>query len=442
MTTIKATGVTFAYHQHLILQSCNFVIPNHQLSVLTGPTGSGKSTLLALLGKLRQPQAGNISPQPAGLMFQNPRQQFAMATAFDQFVFSLENLQVEPALARKKICAITRELNLQTILHQPLTTLSGGQLQRVALAAALLMNRGVLLLDEPFASVDPDNRQFLLKVLHSWQEKRGETILIVDHDLHGYEKICQHVFQLQNRQVTELKPAEKEALWTKKQPALQFSSVRNEPAIFRLQQFSLQRGPAHLLSKTSLILPAGQTTLLTGPNGSGKSSLLQVFSKLLPYQGSCRFRGKEISQWAARPFFKQVKQVFQTASDQFLTPTVGEEIALSEKNSPLSAADQQEMLADFKLQDLAKQSPYLLSGGQQKLLQLAVILLLAPSVLLLDEPLAGLDQAMTQAVAKWLTWSRVHFQQTQLLVSHQPGLNSLCQHHLLLQAGQLQYQEA
>jgi energy-coupling factor transport system ATP-binding protein len=442
MTTISAEQVSFSYPTESVLHNCDFTIPEHELSLLIGPTGSGKSTLLLLLAKLIKPQTGRISPQPASFMFQNPRQQFAMNTPLDQFIFIMENRQLTAQTAWPKIKAVSQQLRLSALLHQPLRTLSGGQLQRVALAAALLLERDILLLDEPFASVDPESRHFMLGLLHKLQEA-GKTILIIDHDLSGYEQICQHVFQLKNQQISELSAVQKQQLWHEvPQHQQKFALPKQTAGLFQLQNFSLQRGQQLLIKQPQLFIPANAAILLTGSNGSGKSSLLQALSKLLPYQGHCLYHGRDISRWRRRRFFAEVGQVFQTASDQFLTVTVAEELELSAKQGKCSAAIIQQMLADFNLQNYLQHSPYLLSGGQQKLVQLLTMLIMGRPVLLLDEPLAGLDQVMIKQVAKWLAWSQAHFGQTQLIVSHQAGLNQLCRYHLRLTDGQLSFQEA
>lgn len=441
MTTISAEQISFSYPTEQVLKSCDFTIPEHELSLLIGPTGSGKSTLLMLLAKLIQPQAGHISPQLAGFMFQNPRQQFAMTTPLDQFIFIMENRRLTAKTAWPKIQAVSQQLQLSALLKQPLTTLSGGQLQRVALGAALLLERDILLLDEPFASVDPDNRRFMLALLHRLQQA-GKTILIIDHDLNGYQQICQHVFQLKNYQISELSACQKQQLWQQTpQQQQKFVLPANTADLFQLQTFCLQRGQQRLIKQLHLTIPAGAATLLTGSNGSGKSSLLQVLSKLLPYQGQCLYQGRDLTRWRKRRFFAKVGQVFQAASDQFLTVTVAEELRLSAQQGSVSEQVIQQMLTDFHLQNYLPHSPYLLSGGQQKLVQLMTMLIMGRPVLLLDEPLAGLDQAMTKQVAKWLAWSRDNFEQSQIIVSHQPGLNQLCRYHLRLSHQQLSFQE-
>jgi energy-coupling factor transport system ATP-binding protein len=431
-----------SYQQEQVLTGCDFTIPDHELSLLVGDTGSGKSTLLMLLAKLLKPQAGQVSPELAGFMFQDPRQQFAMATPLDQFIFIMENRQLTAEAAWQKIKVVSRQLKITDLWRQPLTTLSGGQLQRVALAAALLLERDILLLDEPFASVDPQNRQFMLDLLHRLQQA-GKTILIIDHDLSGYEQLCQHIFRLQTGKITELTATEKDALYQAAQPKQQkFALPANtEAAAFALKNFSLQRGQTQLLQQIALNIPSGNSILLTGSNGSGKSSLLQVFSKLLPYQGHCLYQGRDLSKWPRRRFFSEVGQVFQTASDQFLTVSVAEELQLSQQHGRCKSDVIQQMLVDFNLEKYLQHSPYLLSGGQQKLVQLLVMLIMGRPVLLLDEPLAGLDQAMTKQAAKWLAWSQQNFAQTQIIVSHQSGLNQLCRYHLRLANQSLSFQE-
>ncbi|WP_279403581.1 ABC transporter ATP-binding protein [Secundilactobacillus kimchicus] len=168
------------------------------LTLLTGPSGSGKSTLLKTIAGL-YPKFGEASvsgsvtietssTQPrVAMMFQDPNQQFAMDTVERELRFALENLQVEADKIDDQVQAALDYVGISNLRHRQLNNLSGGEKQKVALAIIVAMDSEVILLDEPFASIDPAARQTLLIKLRQLNQEAHKTVIIADHDLLNYE---------------------------------------------------------------------------------------------------------------------------------------------------------------------------------------------------------------------------------------------------------------
>lgn len=408
--------------------------------LLTGPTGCGKSTLLKILAELIPSKVQTHGK--AALLFQDPLLQFALPTLYDELVFALENEQVEKEAAALRIKQAAQAADVESLLYRSFAQLSGGERQRAALSVLLAMDADVLLLDEPFANCDPANRKRLLAVLAKLHAA-GKTIIVADHDWHGYAD-CDEVWRFEDGQVAVEEP---QAFFKEKKTALPnyYFELPQEDAkqdAYILQDFSFGYDKK-LVEQNELVVPKGQATWLTGANGSGKSTFLNVLSKLTPYQGQIFYENKDLSRWSKRKYFGQVGQVFQTSSKQFLTANGADEIELSRKAQQPGFFDQaksNELMTDFGLDQLRDQSPYLLSGGQQKLLQLACMLILNRPVLLLDEPLAGLDKTYEQKATYWLKQAQ-QAGQTQLIVSHQQLPADQCAYHLVLNDGRLNYVE-
>ena len=139
---------------------------------------------------------------------------------------------------------------------------------------------------------------------------------------------------------------------------------------------------------------------------------------------------------------KQVAQIFQSADDQFLKVTVQEELDLSKKNRNRYFTDQiiNEYLAKLKLDKHLDQVVYSLSGGQKKKLQILLMLICQHDVLLIDEPLAGLDHDSARQVIKLLQESQNKLHQSFLIISHQTHeLADLCSYRLNFAHQQLNY---
>lgn len=176
-----------------ILAGIDLAVGDGELAVLVGPSGAGKTTLLRAIAGLTPVAAGavkvdgrRIDGTPAhtraiGLVFQEPRL-FPHLTAADNVAFALRVRRVGRVARRAQALALLEEVGLAAAAGRPAGDLSGGEQQRVALARALAAEPQLLLLDEPFAAVDPNRRDALRRLLVRVQRVRGLTMLLVTHD--------------------------------------------------------------------------------------------------------------------------------------------------------------------------------------------------------------------------------------------------------------------
>ncbi|MGQ9512373.1 energy-coupling factor ABC transporter ATP-binding protein [Thermodesulfitimonas sp.] len=156
------------------------------------------------------------------------------------------------------------------------------------------------------------------------------------------------------------------------------------------------------LKNLSLAIPAGAKVALLGANGAGKTTLFLLLAGLMqPTAGKVRYRGKAVgrSRRELLALRQRVGLVFQDPEAQIFAPTVWEEVAFGPANQGLDreavATRVEAALAATDLLELQEKAPHFLSYGQKKRLCLAGVLAMAPEVLLLDEPTAGLDSAQT-----------------------------------------------
>ena len=274
----------------------------------------------------------------------------------------------------------------------------------------------------------------------------GKTIILSDHVLDDYEPVCDHLFEFTNNQeVIELNASKKIALFEQNKKLHErhyhFVLPNSEP-IFTLKQVQIRQNKL-LLKQNELNLHSG-TTLITGANGVGKTSLFKVMTKMIPYTGNFAYLNKEIAQISARKYLTQVAQIFQKASDQFLAVTVKDELELSKKDRNLFFTEKKlnEWLEKLGLADHLDQVVYSLSGGQQKKLQILLMLMTKHQVLLIDEPLSGLDHNSVKLVLELMRESQQKLHQTFFIISHQiDELAEFCDYRLILADQRLKYVE-
>ncbi|MCH5384399.1 ABC transporter ATP-binding protein [Limosilactobacillus reuteri] len=453
MKNIQFNDLSFNFDQQPILKNITAEFTAGKIHLLTGVSGSGKSTILKLIAGLLPKYGGEIvtgavdvpTDAQIGMVFQDPLMQFALDTPRHELEFTLENCQVPTDKIPERVKEALQFGKVDDLANRLITTLSGGQQQRVALAAATVMQPNVLLLDEPFANIDEENWQLILKQLVRLNSDYHTTIIITDHDLHGYERLHPLVWQLTKGHFTQLSSKNSSQLLIASATP-QITTVpppSTLPAIIKFDELAIKRENHSLLLPTNLGIVKNKITLLTGPNGIGKSTLLKAIARLLKYEGKIDYAGGNIQKISPGKYYKHLGLIFQHANDQFLNVTVGEELALGFKTCQNSYFNQQqvnEALAALGLNGREDQVVYSLSGGQKKKLQILLMLMRGQETLLLDEPFTGLDPASLKTVLQLIKTSQKEKPQTLLIVSHQlSGLDGFIDYHLTMNHQRLNY---
>lgn len=199
---IEVTNLCFQYNNNEeVLKNINIDIPKEAIAAVLGPSGCGKTTLLKILGGLLQPKSGNISGRiPHGrisYVFQESRL-LPWKTVNDNLSFILKD-KMDAQTRRKLIDQYLRQVELNEYREYYPHQLSGGMRQRVSLARAFAYPSELMLLDEPFRSLDPNLKLNLMHMFTQIWEKDRRTTVFVTHDVLSSVLLGDYIYILSQR---------------------------------------------------------------------------------------------------------------------------------------------------------------------------------------------------------------------------------------------------
>ncbi len=464
---LEFDGVSFCYPHstHKVLQEVSFSVEEGEFVVLCGASGCGKTTLLRHILKSQIPVgvgAGTMRYRGESIekmddvkactsiayVGQDPENGIVTERVWQELAFGLESLGLPAGEIRSRTGEMAEYFGISRLFRKETAHLSGGQKQLLNLAAAMVMQPELLVLDEPTSQLDPIGAERFIDTLLKLHRDFGVTIFLCEQRLEQVLAYADKVLVMEQGSLQSCKPREcGKYLYDMQSAVFPAVPVANRVALqwHKRKGLSEDRLPLtiregrqwlgrkvemlsqiHHLHKekerkrtdrTAVVLEAkkvefayekdrtiledfelrlqpGMCYSILGGNGSGKSTALKLLSGIYePRKGSCYATGK-------------VCYLPQNAKAVFSELTVEEELFafLCARNVEEKQAQEEteQMLTFMELQKVRFQHPYDLSGGQAQRLAIAKALLCKPEVLLLDEPTKGLDASFKDKLGKQL----------------------------------------
>jgi len=489
-TYISAESLGHSFHDNWLFKNQTIGINRGRRVALVGINGAGKSTLLKLLAGQFLPTEGKVVQTKdlrMGYLEQDPH--FKDAVTISDYIFHADNVQQqairkyeellendpENADALNKVMeelsevdAWEYEYKIKTILgrldihhlNQSISTLSGGQKKRLALAKLLIEDPELYILDEPTNHLDIDTIEWLEKLL----TEGSKTIIMVTHDRYFLDNVCNEILELDRGKIVPYvgnygyyleRKAEREASdeasfqknsnllrkeleWMRRQPKargtkskaridafyeledktknrgvkqtveLSVKTARQGNKIMELQNISKAFSGNTFTNGFSYVFKKGDRIGLAGKNGSGKSTLLNMITgNLQPDSGKI-----ETGETTVMGYFHQSGITFKEEDRVIdVVKNVAEFITMADGKTISASA-----LLTLFLFPPAKQYGFIskLSGGEKKRLQLMNILMKNPNFLILDEPTNDLDIDTLNVLEEFLT----NYPGVLMIVSH------------------------
>lgn len=441
---------------------------------LIGPSGAGKSTLAsAITGAIPHHYRGRLFgstlvagldtceasltdiAKVAGSVLQDIDAQMVASVVEDELLFGLENFGIDHREIEGRIASALDAVGIADLRHREIATLSGGQKQKVAIAAILAMTPRVIVMDEPTSALDPASARDVFEVLRRAKELTGMTVILIEQTVALLAEYCDRVVVIdQGRIALDGTPTDvfshgetlraigvdtprtvrisnslaEAGLAPNDSPALTLdgaeslvagilapglsesspivprtlgdrpdarNTVDERPIIVDVAGAAYSYGTGQAgIEGINLTVRTGEILAVVGQNGAGKTTFTKLLNGLIkPSAGVVRIAGLDTRTTPVSVLASHAATLFQNPDRQLCRNTVVEEISfgLELQGAPADAARERARHVAATFGLPENASPFNLSRGQRQMVALASVVALEPELIILDEPTSGLD---------------------------------------------------
>lgn len=479
--SVEELSFTYPGSDRRALDGVSFVQARGETIGIIGASGVGKSTLAKCLNRIipefeggefrgvvgiggRRLDGMRVSEiaGAVGMVFQDFEAQLFSTNVAHEVAFAMEQAGMSREEMNRRIGPALEAVGLAGFEHRDPTTLSGGEKQRLAIAAVLALGPDVIVMDEPTTDLDPEGKAEVFALIRELRA-RGLSLLIIEHETNEL-RACDRLMLMRDGEIiADAPPADlltrlnlleecgvhppelnhvlaavgipehapdvdhAEALLRGLIPRLPRGT--GSPPVSASQRqaaapaaaetaagplveignlsFSYPGGP-RVIDSVRLSIQPGEFIAIIGQNGSGKTTLAkQIVGLLKPDEGRVLIEGRDRTALPPAETAQQVGYVFQNPDHQIFAATVEDEVAFGPRNFGLApeAVERRidEVLSAVNLEGERGSDPFLLGKGERQRLAVASVLALRPRLLILDEPTTGLDYGEQRRMMKLVT---------------------------------------
>jgi len=420
MLDVKDLYVRYENRSKPAVDGLTFHIDPGEFVLLMGGSASGKSTAMQAVcsvipGIVHAEKRGTVridgkefqdAASASGVVCmvqQDPETQFCTEIVEDEVAFGPENFNMPRGTIREAVDTSLASVGASHLAHRRLSTLSGGEKQKVAIASMLAVRPRLLILDEPTSNLDPRAVRDVVAVVDSLRRETKMTIVVVEHRPGQFIDLASRIMMMDKGRLEYDRVRTEDGLACplgrsapkNREPAAASRSV----AVVSAKELTFDIGGARIIDRLTFELREGSVTALMGENGAGKTTLLKILTGLLePSSGDVRvFRhgigaGARTEPWTIG---KDVGFVFQNPNHQIFERSVESEILFASENYQVDKGEARGAVNEFEASEEVMRfvHPHCLSFGQKRRVNIRSASSHGPRLILMDEPFAGQDEA-------------------------------------------------
>ena len=411
MITFKNFNYKYIESEKLNIENLSLHIKKGECILFTGPSGCGKTTILRVLNglapeffdggyngelKVAHLKIGDKLKEFSkivGSVFQNPKNQFFNLDSTSELAFSMENYGYPREDITKRIKEVSVEFSAEHLLERDILELSGGEKQKLAFMASIMLDADIYVLDEITSNLDLKAIKLISEIIESLK-KQGKTIVVAEHRIYYLRDLIDRMYIIKDGQLIhevrkeQLADFDGRACRTRQIDLKKVELGEKITRVHKDNYLQIKNLEYEVNNRTVKIenhtFSTSKIYAVIGDNGCGKTTFANALTGLSKIKQDITLNGKNLSK---KDLLKNTFQVMQDVNYQLFTNSVEKEILLGSKNLELFDT----VVDKLNIRKFLNRHPNTLSGGEKQRVAIASALLSNKKILIFDEPTSGLD---------------------------------------------------
>ena len=409
MITFKNFNYKYVESKKLNIEDLSLEIKKGECILFTGASGCGKTTIMRVLNGLAPEffdggfsgefKVAHLSigdrlkdfSEVVGSVFQNPKNQFFNLDSTSELAFSMENYGYSKPEIQNRIDEVVNEFSADYLLDRNVLELSGGEKQKLAFMASMMLDADVYVLDEITSNLDLKSIKLISSIIETLKNK-GKTIIVAEHRIYYLKDLIDRMYIIKDgklvHEVTkeQLSDFDSRACQTRQIDLSKVELGKKEPRKNKEHYLNIEqldyKVHNHQVYLKNESFSSSRIYSIIGANGCGKTTFANALSGLHKSKHKVILNGKNLNK---KDLIRSTFQVMQDVNYQLFTNLV--EIKLGSDNLELF----DEVVDKLNIRKFLNRHPNTLSGGEKQRVAIASALLSNKKILVFDEPTSGLD---------------------------------------------------